>query len=564
MSRISRTISLFRRMFHPRTLHAQATRFFTWMFAPKKLFWRIPLVGLALLVSITTVARLIPTGISTEQGNPPRVVSLLSLMEDAQDVGSLDLVGEVSAKERAELRAETGGRVTQVTKRIGDRVGAGEIIAQFENARERGALLQAEGALDSARANLQRTENGNRTETLDILNAGEASAKIALDATKESVLNSLKSLYSANEEAVHSKVDSVFTNPRTSAPQFIFSTSDSRLEETIGNTRPTIESILDAQLARKALLAPSADLSAELLRAQSETRTILSFVDSVSRAINQAIPSTSQPQSAIGTAGGSVTGAQAILAGNLQSISGNIQELNGKMTALTIATANLSQGLTPAREEDILQARAGLKQAQGAYALASAGWEKTIIRSPLSGTINSLSADLGTYVAPGTLVASISNTSGNEVKAFMTAEDMTSVVIGAKVVSDKGLEGIVTRVAPGIDPVTKNVEVNISLNDPEKTLVNGSSIGVSIARQTQLSSPSNTSKRTIPLSAVKLYADRAVVFTVNSESALVEHTIELGPLLGDRVTVISGLDGLETIIKDARGFRPNEVVEVKS
>ena len=285
MHTISRVISRFRTFILPSILRGRAMRFFTWMFAPKKLFWRIPLVGLALLVVITTIARIIPASDATEQGNPPRLVSLLSLLEDAQDVGSLDLVGEVSAKERAELRTESGGRVTQVTKRIGDRVGAGEIIAQFENARERGALLQAEGALDSARANLQRTENGNRTETIDILNAGEASAKIALDATKESVLNSLKSLYSANEEAVHAKVDSVFTNPRTSAPQFIFTTSDSRLEETIENTRPTIETILDAQLARKILLSPSADLSAELLRAQSETRTILSFVDSVSRAI---------------------------------------------------------------------------------------------------------------------------------------------------------------------------------------------------------------------------------------------------------------------------------------
>jgi len=562
MQKLSSILSRIRRALRPEILRDRATRFFTWMFTPKKLQWRIPLVGLVLLLVVTVVARIIPSATTEEAGNALRRINILLLSENAKNVGTLDLVGEVSALEKAELRTDAGGRVTSVSKRIGDRVGAGEIIAQFDNGRERGALLQAEGALESARASLARVESGNRSETLEILSASKESAATALSTTKESTVNSLKALYAANEEAIHAKVDSVFTNPRNSAPQFIFTTSDSRLEETIQNARPTIEGILLDQNARKASLSTSADLSLELTRAQTETRTLLSFVDNVSRAINQSIPSTAQPQSAIAASSGSVSGAQAILSGNLQSISGAIQDLNGKMTALTVAEANLSQGLTPARPEDILQAQAGLKQAQGAYALATASWEKTIIRSPISGVINSLSADLGSYVAPGTLVASVSNTSGNEVKAYMTEQDMGSIVTGAKVMTDSGLGGVVTRVAPGIDPVTKNVELRISVNDPEKTLVDGSSIGLSVERREKAPSASTSRTRTIPLTAVKLYADRAVVFTISTSSTLVEHTVELGPLLGDRVTVISGLDALEGIVEDARGLRPNEAIEV--
>jgi hypothetical protein len=110
--------------------------------------------------------------------------------------------------------------------------------------------------------------------------------------------------------------------------------------------------------------------------------------------------------------------------------------------------------------------------------------------------------------------------------------------------------------------VTKNVELRISVNDPEKTLVDGSSIGLSVERREKAPSTSTSPTRTIPLTAVKLYADRAVVFTISTSSTLVEHTIELGPLLGDRVAVISGLDTLEAIVEDARGLRPNEKVEV--
>jgi len=563
MQKLTTLYSNIRHALSWRMIRVRTTAFSLWMFAPKKVWWRIPLVGLVLLFVVTTIARIIPAGDVADAGNPVRQVDMLLLSENAKNVGSIDLVGEVNALQRAELRAETGGRVTSVTHRIGDTVSAGEIIAQFDNARERGALLQAEGALESARAGLQRVENGSRTETLDILSAGKQSAETGLATTKESIVNTLRSVYIANDEAIHGKVDGVFTNPRNSAPQFIFTTSDSRLEESIENARPTIERILEGQQTRKENLSISQNLAEELVRTQNETRELISFVDSVSRAINQSIPSTAQPQTAITGASLSVGGAQAVLSGNLQSISGNIQELNGKITALTVAEANLSQGLTPARTEDLLQARAGLKQAQGAYALAQAGWEKTVIRSPIYGVINSLSADLGTNVAPGTLVASISNTSGNEVKTFITEQDMGSITVGGKVTTDTGLTGVVTRVAPGLDPVTKTVEVRISITDPEKILVNGSSIGISVERGEKVVAEGETRTSTIPLSAIKLYADRAVVFTVSTSSTLVEHTVNLGPLLGDRVTILSGLESLEAIVKDARGLRPNEVVEIK-
>jgi multidrug efflux pump subunit AcrA (membrane-fusion protein) len=542
-------------------LRSKLEHFFSWMFAPKKLYWRIPLVGLILLLLVTTIMRIVPSGDDDEVASSLRQVSLLSLSEESGAVGPLNLVGEVSALERADLRTDMGGRVTRVNRRAGDRVAAGEVLVEFDNARERAGLLQAEGALESARAALARVENGSRTETLSILEASKTGAQTALDATKENTVNTLKTLYIGNDDAIHAKVDSVFTNPRTSAPQFIYNTSDSRLEGEIENTRPVIENILSDQAARAAQLSPSMDLTLELERARTETRTLLTFIDSVLRAVNQSIPSTNQPQSAISGSSATVSAAQQILSGNLQTISGTIQDLSGKTTALTVAEANLSQGITPARAEDVLQARAGLKQAQGAYALALAGWEKTIIRTPIFGTINSLVADVGESIPAGTLVASITNTSGSEVKASITADDIPSIRVGTRVTTDRGLEGVVTRVSPGIDPITKSAEVRIALTDPNKTLINGTSISVSIERTGQ-ASPSTNNPATLPLSAVKLYADRAVVFTVTASSTLEEHPVVLGPLLGDRVNILSGLSGLTEIVRDARGLRPNQSIEV--
>ena len=69
-------------------------------------------------------------------------------------VRSLVVSGRVAAESRVPLGATVTGRVQRVTVREGDRVGAGDLLVQLEDAESRAMLAQAEAALAGAQARL--------------------------------------------------------------------------------------------------------------------------------------------------------------------------------------------------------------------------------------------------------------------------------------------------------------------------------------------------------------------------------------------------------------------------
>ncbi len=96
--------------------------------------------------------------------------------------GVVEPVGE----ERLIIPQRTG-RLEQVLIDEGDHVNAGQLLAQLENASERAAVEAAEAEIALRRAELQRLENGARSEELRVARALDAEAD-ALDRQARSEL----------------------------------------------------------------------------------------------------------------------------------------------------------------------------------------------------------------------------------------------------------------------------------------------------------------------------------------------------------------------------------------
>ncbi|MEK9177327.1 MAG: hypothetical protein AAB923_03450, partial [Patescibacteria group bacterium] len=88
------------------------------------------------------------------------------------------------------------------------------------------------------------------------------------------------------------------------------------------------------------------------------------------------------------------------------SLAGTIQDLKVKQAAVVIAEEGVAPGLTGV-SADIAAAEANL-------AVAQAGLEKTLIRAPISGTINRLDLNVGDYVNATVPIVFISNPGGLE------------------------------------------------------------------------------------------------------------------------------------------------------
>jgi RND family efflux transporter MFP subunit len=360
-------------------------------------------------------------------------------------------------------------------------------------------------------------------------------------------LNTIKSVYSSNDDLIRSKLDVMFSNPTGNTPRFVLSVSNQSLLNRVESARLQIGQILKQEASRSATINESTDFAVEIQTAIEETRTIKTYIDDLSALLNVSISSQTYPQSSVDGFIVSASAARTAVSASLASLTGASQAL--------ISAQNQSE-----KPDEISASSAALKQAQAGVAAAEANLARTIIRSPISGTINSLSINLGDFVSAFQAVAVVSNNGALEIIAHITPEDRATISSGAKVRIENEFDGFVSSIAPAIDPNTKKIEIKIGLSNGAE-LTNGESVHLDIARV-----PKATGKATqimLPISSVKIGTETSTVFTVGEDKKLVAHTVTTGDLVGDKIQILTGVTEDMMLVTDARGLKDGQQVELQ-
>jgi multidrug resistance efflux pump len=511
------------------------------------------LVVVVALLVVTTIGRAITRdGAVEEIKTLPRAITLASVSDLSSNASLIPLLGTVTSRNEATVRAETGGGLRVVYKKLGDYVVAGQIIAEFENTGERASVTTAEGGYEQAKA------------ARDIARINKGGADTSLSEAKTSAINTLTGAYNTLDDAVHVKSDTLFSNPDNDQIQFLPTVPDQALTLRIVRERTALNTLLTARQARNRTITQDTDLMNELTVMESEAKQVKNYLDDVALALSKALPNGAFTQAVLEASKASVNGGRGAVNGTLSSITGSRSSLNGSMTSSQIAQTNYGDGGTATTAS----ADAQVKQALGNYQSALARLEKTIVRSPISGTLNSLSVKTGDYVAPFTEIGVVSNNGALEVVAYGTEDDVRQIAVGAKVTIEGGASGVVTKVASAIDPRTKKMEVRVGITTGAQSLVNGQSTRVSIMRPTAIVQ-STTSKIEIPIAALKITPQGSFVFTVKQETAsstegvLVAHEVKEGTLLGDKIQILEGITPEMVIVTDARGLKEGKTVTIK-
>ena len=523
-------------------------------------WWKVGAGAAIILVGAGFTTTLRGKGSEPSPAPSTPLVEVRSVAELSSNAVPFSIVGAVQSKSEATVRAEKSGQVVAVYKALGEAIVAGEVAAELEHGSESAALLQAQGSMEAAQANLDKITGGVRSEQRDILGANVDSAKAALASARSSAVNALLSAYAAADNAIRGTADTMFSNPESQTPHFNISSPNSQLTLKIENQRVMLALTLTREAKNASEISVESNLVAELNATESELRNVRGFLDDIVTDLNQAIASQQYSVSAISTYQANATAARTSITSSLAAIASAKQALETNASALEVAQKNLEQGITGGQSEDVAASRAALKQAQGAVAAVKANLEKAIIRAPISGTINSFSLKRGDYVQATSPVLTVANNGALEILAYVTESDARDIAVGSRASLEGGATGVVTHIAPAIDPQTKKIEVRIGVNDPQKTLVNGQSVLVSLARTTRVSDASRIS---VPISAIKVGSESNVVFTVDEKGMLVAHIITLGALLGDRVVISEGLTPEMKIVTDARGLREGQSVQLK-
>ena len=191
--------------------------------------------------------------------------------------------------------------------------------------------------------------------------------------------------------------------------------------------------------------------------------------------------------------------------------------------------------------------------------------EKTFVRTPISGTLNTLSLKRGDFVSALAPAATISNNTALQVETFITRDDKDEIAIGSIALINGKYNGIVTSIAPGLDPLTRKIKVNIGIESTNANLIHGDSVRISISRESKINEESEDKQQRfiVPISTLKVESDHILVFTVLPDNTLSAHKVVEGPLLGDKVVIVEGLTPEMEIVLDARGLRAGDTVILK-
>ena len=446
---------------------------------------------------------------------------------------SLSVVGTVRSVSEAKVLAESSGTVRKVHVALGSRVSAGTVLAELENASERASVLQAEGVYESALASRM------------ITNAQSGNSLTAFEEAKTAARNTYKTAYSTLDTVLESYVDSVFSGSSSNPSLTLTSGRDSSLE------RKRADIATKMQTWRfKLPVADTEDPEKLLAEADALARETSSFLTELSLVTNRSgSGATATEISNISTAR---TSTDTLLA----TLSTARDSYRSRATAATVGSQQSStQNGTTA------SADASVKQALGALRLAQASLEKTLIRAPIGGTVNFLPIRVGDFVTSLMHSATVANNGALEIVSYVSEEDRASLVVGDPVSIEETYNGIITAIAPALDPVTKQIEVRVAVTSEEQIeLINGQAVRIAFTNTAKPIVDAPQGPLLLPLATVKLRTDDRVVFGVSPEGTLIAYHVEIGQVRGNRIEILTALPSDLLIVVDARGLAEGQHV----
>ena len=474
----------------------------------------------------------------------------------------LETTGEVKSQTQGDLRAQRAGVITSVNARVGQYVRAGTIIASIENASERATVSQAQASVAQAQANLSKVAGGTRDEQLAVLATGTASAAQALSEATTAAKNTLLSAYATTDATFAGGIDAMFSNADGANPKLRFVSTNSSQATGAEHGRFILQSTIERHVSASESVSTlsTAKVQTEIDAVEQDMFKIKTTLDNVISALDGAVPTASVTETTIASYKTTATTARTTVLSTLSALSTARGSLNNAQNALTVAEENESQGVSGAQQEDVDVAQAQLESAQATLAQAIAQLENTRVRAPVTGIVTILTVGKGDFVTSFQDIGLVANDNALEIETFVSSNAVDRIAVGGRALINRKHEGVITSIAPGIDPVKRQVEVHIALVNDDVPLTHGSRVSVEFLNLVHQDVTEDDAEILVPIAALKLVGDEAFVFTVNEENTLVAISVELGSVIQSSIEILNGITRDTEIVLDARGLNEGSVV----
>ena len=303
----------------------------------------------------------------------------------------------------SDLSFQIPGQVVAIHVSIGQLVPTGMALISLDQSSLLAARAGAVANQEAAQARLAALEAGTRPEQLAIDETSVTQAQNALT-------SALTAAYTSADDAVHTKADQVFSNPRNQNVQLAISVPDATLTNRLQTERVALEPMFSSWQA--ALVSSTDNAENAVPMSEADLTTITSFLNDLTAAL-------AETQQGGSVSSATLAGYQTSVNAGRLNVSGALSGLIAADTAYKAATGALMLAQAGATQNDIDAQKAAVDAAQAALDGVTVSLQESTLIAPFSGTVTAVNTSLGQTVAPGQSLVSLESTGGSKASALV-------------------------------------------------------------------------------------------------------------------------------------------------
>lgn len=440
-------------------------------------------------------------------------------------IQEVNITGQVRPVKNLKLAFERSGAVAKVLVKVGDKVKAGQALIALESSEISAQLLRAQAALETEEARLNGLLKGARPEEVRLAQIKAASAETLLKDAEKNLENiraqaraDLQNVYDA---ALNTAQEGVLTGKiallALSEIQYAHFEKQNQQGVQIAEAKaPAVFALLGARnagyytaeslsrlsggafgLAQEAVSSPSYE---NIDRALAKGLAALQKVKIALEAVPAASVLSSTEKADLNSQKTSLSRAIAAISASRQQVmvqktanSSKLlaaqEKINNAQNVLTSARAELALKQADATPEQIAAQKARVKAARAQVRQIEAQLSKTLLRSPIKGTITEQNGKTGEIIAAGKPIISIISQADFEIEAKVPEASIAKIKINnpAKITLDAyGPDEIFKAKVTAIDPAETVIEglttykVKLKFTSKPKPIKSGMTADISI------------------------------------------------------------------------------------
>jgi HlyD family secretion protein len=447
---------------------------------------------------------------------------------------------------------EVSGRVSNVNVKVGDKVREGQTLASLSSGDASSNILQRQAILDSEIAKYEQVKKGTRAEDLAIAESEKMGTETTYRQNMQSLVDQIKDSYSKIDDSIRTRVDQLFTNPRSINPE-VLAFDDYNLKLSVNDQRLKIgETLIKWQKELLGLNVYTLN-EAYIKEAYDNLSNARNFLGDLSTGVSTLRVGGVLSQSILDKYQSDISVARTNISTALSALSSAEQTYRSSKTAAIKAEQQLLLKMNGSTVEDIASQAAQVKSARAQLENARAAFKKTVISAPFSGLVSKVDIKEGEIASPNTPVISLISASSYEMESYISESDISKVKVGqtAKVTLDSyGKEVIFTAKVVQVDPAETVVsgastyKIKLQFNSNDERIRSGMTANIVIE------TASRPASIIVPQEAVFLESGEKVI-TVESNGKTLNKKVETGGInTAGEIEIVSGLEvGDKILIK---------------